>query len=200
MLRTNYVMRQICPIRFFSITKPQLQKPAGKPAASSAPTPGAVKVLAAKVQLRIPACQATTKEPVGPALGQYGIPAGDFCTRFNTASEKFIAGSKIDCKLLYYKDKKYDIVLDPPDISRFVIKACQIKKGASKAKKVAEIDPHYPVINSRMLYEVVNYVFSLRGEKVEFNHFKMARDSLRAMGIYFENEKAAGTSDVVKYE
>lgn len=169
--------------RTFSTTTNQLQK--GPAAPSTGP-----RQLVATIRLRIPAQQASTKEPVGPALGQYGIPAGDFCTRFNTGSDKFITGTPVDATLMYYKDKKYDIILDLPDLSRFILKACGVEKGARKPAKLAPVEPHYPVINSRMLYEILNYVCTYRGVKLDYGLFKKAKDSLKSMGIHYENESA----------
>jgi ribosomal protein L11 len=159
----------------------------GAPAAPSA-APTGPRILVATIRLRIPAQQASTKEPVGPALGQYGIPAGDFCTRFNTGTEKYITGTPVDATLLYYKDKKYDIVLDLPDLSRSIIAACGVPKASRRPTKLAPVDPHYPVITSRMLWEVLNYACNMRGTKLTPGVFKKAKDSLKAMGIYYVNE------------
>ena len=37
----------------------------------------------ALIRLKILSSQASSKEPVGPTLGQFGIPIMDFCNKFN---------------------------------------------------------------------------------------------------------------------
>ena len=45
------------------------------------------------VRLIVPAGKATPTPPVGPALGQRGVKAIDFCKQFNERTKTMIAGS-----------------------------------------------------------------------------------------------------------
>ena len=46
------------------------------------------KKIKAIVKLQLPAGQANPAPPVGPALGQHGIPIQDFCKQFNDATRE----------------------------------------------------------------------------------------------------------------
>ena len=39
------------------------------------------------VKLQVPAGQASPSPPVGPALGQHGLPLMDFCNAFNARTK-----------------------------------------------------------------------------------------------------------------
>ena len=46
------------------------------------------------IKLQVPAGQASPSPPVGPALGQHGLPLMDFCNAFN-ARTKDLEGKRI---------------------------------------------------------------------------------------------------------
>ena len=50
------------------------------------------KNVIAKINLHIPAGQATPAPPVGPALGEHKLNIMDFCKKFNDATKAEIPG------------------------------------------------------------------------------------------------------------
>jgi hypothetical protein len=77
----------------------------------------------ALLRLRILASQATSKEPVGPALGQLGIPIMDFCNKFNTATARYTSDSALNVVVYSYGNQKYDFIIKLPNFL-FFIKRC----------------------------------------------------------------------------
>ena len=56
------------------------------------------KVIDTYVKLQVPAGQASPSPPVGPALGQHGLPLMDFCNAFNAITKEFhFFSSSIEC-------------------------------------------------------------------------------------------------------
>ena len=47
------------------------------------------------VKLQVPAGQASPSPPVGPALGQHGLPLMDFCNAFNARTKELEPGLKL---------------------------------------------------------------------------------------------------------
>jgi len=77
----------------------------------------------ALLRLKILASQASSKEPVGPALGQLGIPIMDFCNKFNTLTQRFFSDVQLNVIIYSYGSQKYDFIIKFPDFS-FFIKRC----------------------------------------------------------------------------
>ena len=47
-----------------------------------------IKKIKTHIKLNIPAGQATPAPPVGPALGQHGVPLMEFCKEFNSRTSE----------------------------------------------------------------------------------------------------------------
>lgn len=94
----------------------------------------------AVVKLQIEAGKATPAPPVGPALAQYGINMGQFCTDFNNKTQDRM-GSTVPVEINVYEGGKYDFVLKEPPASELILKEIGIEKGSGnpKKKKVGKI-------------------------------------------------------------
>lgn len=81
------------------------------------------------IKLNIPAGEATAAPPVGPALGQHGLPIMDFVKAFNekTADEK---GNLLPVVITVYEDKTFSFVTKNPPITEMVKKALNLEKGS----------------------------------------------------------------------
>jgi large subunit ribosomal protein L11 len=92
------------------------------------------------VKLQIKAGQANPAPPIGPALAEYGLNIGEFCQKFNDATQKQI-GSKIPVEVTIYEDRTFDFRLKQPLASDLIKKAIGIKKGSGEPnrKKVGNI-------------------------------------------------------------
>ncbi len=83
----------------------------------------------AKVKLQIPGGQATPAPPVGPALGQHGVPIGEFVQKFNEATKEQ-AGTIVPVELYVYADRSFDFIVKSPPAAVLVRKEVGLAKGA----------------------------------------------------------------------
>jgi large subunit ribosomal protein L11 len=81
------------------------------------------------VKLQIPAGQATSAPPVGPALGPYGVDIGGFCKQFN-AKTQGQPGMIIPVVLTIYKDRTFSFITKTPPAAVLLKKAAGLAKGS----------------------------------------------------------------------
>lgn len=69
------------------------------------------KPLRSIARLQVPSQQASSKPPLGPAIGQLGVPIMDFCNLFNKlcAEQQYKPGVLVNCFLYLYKDFSFDL-------------------------------------------------------------------------------------------
>lgn len=84
-----------------------------------------------KVKLQIPAGKATAAPPVGTALGPFGIPLPDFCTRFNDATKDKM-GDILPVEVFIYDDRSFDFKVKTPPAAFLIKKAAGVKSASSK--------------------------------------------------------------------
>ncbi|MFA5838764.1 MAG: 50S ribosomal protein L11 [Candidatus Paceibacterota bacterium] len=89
------------------------------------------KKILKKIKLQIPAGKATPTPPVGPALGQAGVPIGDFINKFNDATKGMI-GDIIPTDITVYEDRTFSFVLKTPPAASLILKAIKVEKGSGK--------------------------------------------------------------------
>lgn len=86
------------------------------------------------LKLQITGGQANPAPPVGPALGQAGIPIQDFCTRFNDATKDKM-GVQIPVLITVYEDNSFDFVCKQPPASFLIMQELKLKKGSGEPNK-----------------------------------------------------------------
>ena len=86
------------------------------------------------IKLNIKAGEATPAPPVGPALGQHGLPIMEFVKAFNdrTASQK---GTIIPAVITVYVDRTFSFITKKPPVAEMIKKAMKKEKGSGKAGK-----------------------------------------------------------------
>ena len=86
------------------------------------------------IKLNIAGGQATPAPPVGPALGQHGLPIMEFVKAFNdrTASQK---GTIIPAVITVFTDRTFSFVTKKPPVAEMIKKAMKKEKGSGKAGK-----------------------------------------------------------------
>lgn len=101
-----------------------------------APTTGGKKVkkIKALVKLNLPAGKATPAPPVGPSLGQHGVPLMDFCKEFNAKTAK-MGDNIIPIVLTVYEDRSFTFITKSPITSSLIKKALKAEKGSAKPNK-----------------------------------------------------------------
>lgn len=116
------------------------------------------KTLKCKAIFKIPAGAASAKAPLGPALGQYGIPIAEFCTRYNTLTDEYKAGTILKALVNLYEDNTYDISIQNPDAA-FYIKMALGRDEIFNTKKNNKIrgkngQTYKDIITTNILFEV----------------------------------------------
>jgi len=97
-------------------------------------TKGKGKKVKAKVKLNIPAGKATPAPPVGPALGQHGVPLMEFCKEFNARTSK-MGEDIIPVVLTVFEDRSFEFITKTPVTSALILKAIKESKGSSVPNK-----------------------------------------------------------------
>lgn len=92
------------------------------------------KKIKAYVKLNIPAGKANPAPPVGPSLGQHGVPLMDFCKEFN-ARTKDMGDNIIPVVLTVYEDRSFTFITKTPVTSNLIMKAINIQKGSGVPNK-----------------------------------------------------------------
>lgn len=93
------------------------------------------KIVKTQFKLNLAAGEATPAPPVGPALGQHGIPIMEFIKEYNakTADKK---GNIIPAVITVYEDRSYDFITKLPPIAAMIKKALKIDKGSGEPNTV----------------------------------------------------------------
>ena len=92
------------------------------------------KKVKAYVKLNIQAGKATPAPPVGPSLGQHGVPLMDFCKEFN-ARTKDMGEYIIPVVLTVYEDRSFTFITKTPVTSNLIMKAVKVEKGSGVPNK-----------------------------------------------------------------
>ncbi|MBI4040005.1 50S ribosomal protein L11 [Candidatus Daviesbacteria bacterium] len=94
----------------------------------------AVKKIKTFIKLNIPAGAATAAPPVGPALGQHGLPIMDFVKAFNekTADKQ---GDILPVVITVYEDRTFSFITKEPPVAEMIKKALNLQKASGKAGK-----------------------------------------------------------------
>ena len=98
------------------------------------------KKVKAKIKLYCPGGQANPSPPVGPVLGQHGIPIMDFCKQFNDRT-KDRPGMILPVVLTLFEDRSFIFDIKSPPASVLLKKAAGLAKasGNPKLDKVGKV-------------------------------------------------------------
>ncbi len=92
------------------------------------------KEVVAKLKLVIPAGKATPAPPIGPILGQNGIPIQEFCTEFNNKTRE-IGNFEIPVAVDVYKDRTFKMRIFQPTVASMLKQKFNIQKGSGTPNK-----------------------------------------------------------------
>jgi len=86
------------------------------------------------IKLNLPAGEATPAPPVGPALGQHGLPIMDFIKAYNeqTVDKK---GQIIPVVITVYEDNTFAFVTKLPPVAEMIKKSLKLEKGSGETGK-----------------------------------------------------------------
>jgi large subunit ribosomal protein L11 len=138
------------------------------------------KKIKAFVKLAIPAGKATPAPPVGPALGQHGVPIMEFCREFNARTSK-MGDDIIPAVLTVYEDRSFTFVTKTPVTSHLIKKAINIQKGSGvpNKEKVGKI-------SRAKLEEIAKTKMADLNTKDIKQAYKVIEGTAKSMGVEIE--------------
>lgn len=149
-------------------------------------------IIKAILSLKIPAGEATSKAPLGPTLGQYGIPISDFCSQFNKLSADYENGVLLVTRVILFADLGYEIFIDTIDFCYILKKTLAIEKFSPYGKKLLLPNSKKltKFITSPVLYELCKFkllvVFNFNEglvDKLIRSYYKSICSTVRSLGL-----------------
>ena len=105
--------------------------------------------MASTLRILVPAAKASPSPPVGPALGQKGVKAMDFCKQFNAKTAKYTPGIPIPTFVTINKDRTFTFTVKNTPKSYLLKQACNAEKGSADAKNVK-----IGTLSTKHIYEI----------------------------------------------
>ena len=135
------------------------------------------KKITAIIKLALPAGKAMPSPPVGPALSPHGVNIAAFCKEYNsrTADKGNLI---IPVEISVYQDRSYTFILKTPPASVLLLKAANIKKGASEPNKKMVAS-----ISSKNLEEIAQIKLPDLNTKNLSSAIKIVKGTASNMGI-----------------
>ena len=93
------------------------------------------KKVKAIVKLNIHAGKANPAPPIGPALGQHGVPLMDFCKAYKEKT-KDLGDSIIPAVITVYEDRSFTFITKTPPVANLLLKAMGKEKGSAEPNKI----------------------------------------------------------------
>ncbi len=89
----------------------------------------AKKPVRTTIKLEIPGGEASPAPPVGPTLGEHGLPIGEFVSRFNSMTSDQ-PGVLLPVEITVYEDNTFDLNIKSPPASFLLKEAAGIVQGS----------------------------------------------------------------------
>lgn len=132
------------------------------------------------LKLNIAAGEATAAPPVGPALGQHGLPIMDFVKQFNerTADQR---GNIVPAIITVYEDRTFDFILKKPAVADAIKKILGLEKGSGVPQK----DKVGKLTQDQLKAIAENKMEDLNANNIE-GAMKIVAGTARSMGVDVE--------------
>lgn len=86
------------------------------------------------IKLNVPGGAATAAPPVGPALGQHGLPIMDFVKAFNEKT-KDQQGNILPVVITAYEDRTFSFIVKKPPVAEMIKKTLNLQKASTAPGK-----------------------------------------------------------------
>ena len=86
------------------------------------------------IKLQLPAGKANPAPPIGPILGQNGIPIQPFCLEFNQKTQG-MGDFEIPVIVTVFKDRTYKMILKQPTVAGMIKNKLKLAKGSATPNK-----------------------------------------------------------------
>jgi len=83
------------------------------------------------LKLNLAAGEATPAPPVGPALGQHGVPIMEFIKEYNAKTSK-MKGQIIPAVITVFEDRSFTFITKLPPVAAMIKKKLSLQKGSGK--------------------------------------------------------------------
>ncbi|MDO8609537.1 MAG: 50S ribosomal protein L11 [bacterium] len=83
------------------------------------------------IKLNLAAGEATPAPPVGPALGQHGVPIMEFIKEYNARTSK-LKGQIIPAVITVFEDRSFTFITKLPPVAAMIKKKIALAKGSGK--------------------------------------------------------------------
>lgn len=93
------------------------------------------KEIIKNLKLVIPAGKATPAPPLGPMLGQNGIPINEFTTEFNEKTRE-MGNVDVPCVVTVFNDRSFKINIKQPTVASMIKAKFGISKGSGTPNKL----------------------------------------------------------------
>jgi large subunit ribosomal protein L11 len=138
------------------------------------------KKVKTQIKLNLPAGEATPAPPVGPALGQHGIPIMEFIKEYNakTADKK---GNIIPAIITVYEDRSFTFITKLAPVTDMIKKKIKLAKGSGtpNTEKVGKL-------TKQMIEEIAkDKMDDMNADTIEAA-MNIVRGTARSMGVETE--------------
>lgn len=155
-----------------------------------------IKPLKAIIFLKIKANSATTGPPIGPILGQYGIPTVPFCKQFNDRTQHLDSSALLEVSLFLNINSEYKFNISAPTFSFFLKRGLSLTKGVSKVGYFDLFEKtNWPVgfsgnliLSQFLLYEIVLYKrgITISSTNALQSVLRSLKGSVSSMGLHLK--------------
>jgi large subunit ribosomal protein L11 len=130
------------------------------------------------LKLQVAAGSANPSPPIGPALGQRGLPIMEFCKQFNAQTAKMEKGMPVPVVITTYSDRSFSFEMKTPPVSYFIKKAANVESGSKNPGR----DKAGSITSAQVREIAEQKMKDLNCDTIEAA-MKMVAGSARSMGI-----------------
>lgn len=138
------------------------------------------KKIKTTVKVNLQAGAATPAPPLGPILGQHGVPIMDFVKQYNDRSAH-LKGNVVPAVITIYEDRTFDFELKMAPVSEMIKKKLGIQKGSGATPRTTA-----GTLTKKQLEEIATEKMADLNTKNLEAAMKVVAGTARSMGVKTE--------------